>query len=139
MNKSELVQLKHLKKEIDMLKRQIDDADYAVESRTTSDSVVGSSPVFPYTLHTIKIHGVDISGYEKKVKRLRNQLKRRMDALMDRVDEANDYIASVPDSELRQVLQYRYINGLTWEQIEVNGGIPMTTAKRKFRRWRDFE
>lgn len=138
MNKSELFQLKHLSKEIEYLKKQLELAEYQVEARQTTDSVVGSSPTFPYVQHVIKISGVDEKDYELKVRRLKNNLRRRIDGLMDKVAEMQEYIESVEDSETRLILQCRFINGLTWEQLEAETGIPMTTAKRKYRRWRDF-
>lgn len=138
MNKSELFQLKHLSKEIEYLKKQLELAEYQVETRQTTDSVVGSSPTFPYVQHVIKISGVDVEDYERKVERLRRSLERRIQDLLDKTAEMQEYIASVPDSETRLILQCRFINGLTWEQIEAETGIPMTTAKRKYRRWRDF-
>lgn len=57
---------------------------------------------------------------------------------MDKVAEAQEYIASVEDSRTRIVLQCRYVNGLTYEQIETETGIPCRTAKRLFKAWRDF-
>lgn len=138
MNKSELFQLKHLSKEIEYLKKQLELAEYQVETRQTTDSVVGSSPTFPYVQHVIKISGVDVEDYERKVERLKRSLERRIQDLLDQVAEMQEYIETVPDSETRLILQCRFINGLTWEQIEAETGIPMTTAKRKFRKWRDF-
>lgn len=138
MNKSELSQLKHLSKEIEYLKKQLELAEYQVETKHTTDSVVGSSPTFPYVQHVIKISGVDVEDYERKVERLRRNLERRVRDLLDKVAEMQEYIETVPDSETRLILQCRFINGLTWEQIEAETGIPMTTAKRKFRKWRDF-
>ena len=44
MNKEQLSQLKYLKSEIEILKKQISDLDYNI----TTDSVKGSSPYFPY-------------------------------------------------------------------------------------------
>ena len=64
------------------------------------------------------------------------KLKHRIDELMATVEEAQEYIAGIPDSDIRLILQYRFINGMTWEQIEAETGIPVTTAKRKYkRRW----
>lgn len=138
MDKKELSQLKPIIKEIEYLKKQLDAAEQLVETRITTDSVSGSSPDWPYVKHTIRISGVDIKDYERKVKRLRNSLKRRIEELMDKVTEMQEYIASVDDPEVRLILQCRFVNGMTWEQLEAETEIPMTTAKRKFRRWRDF-
>lgn len=138
MDKRELSQLKHLSKEIELLKKQLDGAEYLAETRTTADYVTGSSSAFPYVKHAIKIAGVDIKDYEKRVQRLKNSLERQIETIMDRVAEMQEYIATVPDSETRLILQCRYINGLTWEQIEDETGINYRTAKRKYRRWQGF-
>jgi hypothetical protein len=138
MNKSELFQLKNISKEIESLKNELREAEYQVETRMTTDSVVGSSPSFPYVQHVIKITGVDVGDYVAKVMKLKRSLSSRIQELLDKVTEANEYIATIPDSETRIILQYRFINGLTWEQIENDMGIPHTTAKRKFQKWRDF-
>lgn len=138
MNKSELSQLKYIGKEIEYLKKQLKEAEYQVETRMTTDSVVGSMPTYPYIQHVIKISGVDVDDYDRKVERLRRSLERRIQDLLDKTAEIQEYISTIDDSETRLILQCRFINGLTWEQIEEETGISQTTAKRKFRRWRDF-
>lgn len=137
MNKSELSQIKYIGREIEQLKRQLEDVEYQVETKTVTDSVTGSLPSFPYVQHVIMITGVDVEGYDRKAERLKRSLERRIQELLDKVAEANEYIATIPDSETRIILQYRFINGLTWEQLEAETGISETTAKRKFRKWRD--
>lgn len=135
MDKYELSQLKYLSREIGLLKKQIADAEYIVEARMTTDVVMGSSPTHPYVMHAIKISGVDIKDYERRVQCRKNSLKRRIDELMDKVAEIQEYIEAISDSGLRRILQCRYINGWTWEQIESDIGISQSTAKRKFRKW----
>lgn len=55
---------------------------------------------------------------------------------MDKMSEAQEYIATIPDSETRLILLCRFINNLTWEQIEDETGMSVSTAKRIYRRWR---
>ena len=136
MEKSELRQVKSIIREIRQLQRDLEIAELKVEARQTTDSVVGSSPSFPYIQHVITVSGIDMQDYTRKAKRLREQLQRRLDDLMDIVAEAEEYIASVPDSDTRQILQCKFINGLTWEQIEEETGINYRTAQRKFRNWK---
>lgn len=135
MDKRELSELKNLNKEIEFLKKQI--LNISVEPEFTTDTVKGSLIDYPYTQHSIKIHGIDLSAYDKKVERLRRQYQRKLDELMDKAAEINEYIASVPDSEVRMILQCKYVNGLTWEEIEEATGINERTARRKFRKWWD--
>ena len=120
LTKHELSQLKHIQGEIDLLKKQIADIkpDYVM------DSVVGSSPHFPYTAHSIKIEGLDMQDYDKRVKRLKNQLQRRHDDLLDKRAEIEEFINTIDDSLTRQIIALRYINDFPWQQIacSIGGG-----------------
>ena len=138
MDKRELMQIRNIIREIECLQRQLDRAEYQTETRQTTVAVKGSMRDFPYVEHTIKLTGVDMEDYIRKVKRLRMKLKHRIDELMATVEEAQEYIAGIPDSDIRLILQCRFINGMTWEQIEAETGIPITTAKRKYKRWWNF-
>jgi len=138
MDKRELMQIRNIIREIECLQRQLDRAEYQTETRQTTVAVKGSMRDFPYVEHTIKLTGVDMEDYIRKVKRLRMKLKHRIDELMATVEEAQEYIAGIPDSDIRLILQCRFINGMTWEQIEAETGIPVTTAKRKYKRWWNF-
>ena len=138
MDKRELFQIRSIIKEIECLQRQLDRAEYQTETRQTTVAVKGSMRDFPYVEHIIKLTCVDMEDYIRKVKRLRMKLKHRIDELMATVEEAQEYIAGIPDSDIRLILQCRFINGMTWEQIEAETGIPITTAKRKYKRWWNF-
>ncbi|RCX20896.1 hypothetical protein DFR58_10198 [Anaerobacterium chartisolvens] len=131
----DLRQIHSLKKEIELLKKQIDGCWGRELTDPVTDSVTGSYPEFPYIEHVIKVTGMTDGGYIKKVSRLKKQLTRRLAELMDKVEAANEYIAGVDDSEVRMILQCRYINGMTWEQIEAELGINYRTAQRKFSNW----
>lgn len=138
MDKRELMQIRNIIREIKCLQRQLDQAEHEVKKHETTAAVKGSLRYFPYTEHTFKVTGADEVDYAKQVKRLRMKLKHRIDELMATVEEAQEYIAGIPDSDIRLILQCRFINGMTWEQIEAETGIPVTTAKRKYRWWRNF-
>lgn len=118
MNKEQLSQLRYLKGEIEILKKQIEDIDYTI----TTDSVKGSSPYFPYTERNFLITGVDHQGYDNKLNRLQRKLSRRIDELIDLVEETNDYINNIDDSLIRQIITLRYINGLEWKQVAASIG-----------------
>lgn len=113
MDKEQLKQLKYLKTEIEVIKKQIEELDYA----TVTDSVKGSSAYFPYVARNFKIEGLDEEGYNYKFKRLRNKLNRKIDELMDLVEETNEFIDSIEDSLTRQIITLRYVNGLPWNQV----------------------
>jgi hypothetical protein len=118
MTKEQLRQLRYLKSEIKLLKGQIADVEFAV----VTDSVKGSDPRHPYNERTFTITGVDYESYRSKTKRLRRKLQRRVDELIDLVMEINEYIESIDDSLLRQIISLRHINGLTWGQVAASIG-----------------
>lgn len=118
MTQEELSQLRHLNKEVELLQWQIAE----ISPRISTDSVKGSLPEFPYTAHPIIITGMDYNEYDRRVSRLRNSLKRRMGELLDKVTEVNEYIDTVPDSEMRMILTLRYVNGLSWNQVALHIG-----------------
>lgn len=118
MTKHELSQLKHLNKEIELLKNEIADAEH--KTKLTSDIVTGSDSTWPYIERTFKIHGID----EKYIQRRRNRLKRRLEELMEVRDELEEYIATIDDSQTRMIFTLRYVNGLSWKQVakHIGGG-----------------
>lgn len=120
MTKKELSQLRYLSSEIELLKRQIEDAEYAIE--VASDVVEGSNHEWPYEPRKFHIEGVTIPDYEDRVRRLKRKLERRTEELMDKREELEDYIATVPDSLIRQILTLRYVNGLSWAQVAAHIG-----------------
>lgn len=118
MDKERLSQLNHLKREIELLKRQIDELDYII----TKDTVKGSDPYFPYTERTFTITGADYQGHDVKLHRLQRRLKRRIDELIDLVEETNEYIENIDDSLVRQIITLRYVNGLSWAGVAAHIG-----------------
>lgn len=123
MTKKELKQLRYLNKEIELLQKQIANAEYLVEKNMAHDVVEGSNPVWPYQKKTFHIEGVDIPDYEKRVKRLRKKLQRRLEELIEKREELEEYISTIDDSELRIIFTLRYINGLSWQQIAAHMGV----------------
>lgn len=117
MNKEQLSQIRYLNSEIEMLKKQITDLDHEI----VTDSVRGSSKYFPYTERSFVITGIEES-YNRKVRRLQRKLNRRLEELMNLVEETNEYIESIDDSLIRQIIALRYINGLTWQQVAAHIG-----------------
>jgi DNA-directed RNA polymerase specialized sigma24 family protein len=137
MTKKELGQLKDLHKEIEILQRQITEAPF--RTKKIFDTVKGSSLKLPYQEHIIRVSGIDLKDYEKKVERLRRKLGRRIDELMDKRDEIMDFISAIPDVEIRMILECRYIDGMSFEQVGAAVGMSERTVRRKFRKWWDGE
>ncbi|KNY24828.1 hypothetical protein [Pseudobacteroides cellulosolvens] len=127
MNKEELLKISAIQREIEIIKIQISSADY----RYTADSVRGSENVFPYVERSFSVKGYDYDSYYAKLNRLQSKLKRKLEELMDERDKVLEYIETVPDSIMRQILMLKYINGMTWEQIGMKIGYSARSVRRK--------
>lgn len=113
LTKEELSKLIKITEEIHQLEKEIKN----IEPEYSKDSVTGSSLHFPYTKHNIVIEGYDYSSYENNIRKIRNRLNKKLIELAEEKDKLTEFIYSVEDSELRQILMYRYMNGLTWREI----------------------
>lgn len=108
MTKEELSQLRHLKNEAEMIRVKLENVAMA------KDSVKASSRDFPWTIGRVIISGRD----EKKIDWLEARYNKKLYAIDRELDELNAYIDSVGDSLVRQLLTYRYIDCLSWRDIE---------------------
>ena len=64
----------------------------------------------------------DLSAYAARLDELERELQARKWEAIDRYHRVCSDILAVPDETERRLLQYRYINGYTWEQIAVKMG-----------------
>ena len=126
MTREQLEQLRFLSKEIHLIENQIKEIKYEV----VSDTVKGSGG-FPYVYHTIPITGINIKGHDKKIKTLKSKLVERKTELINVVCEINEYINEVKDSEIRQIIILKYINGLTWDKIATHLNYADESVPRK--------
>lgn len=120
MTRQKLKQIRHLKREIELLQEQISN----LESEIVTDKVWGSDSEHPWTEKSFYITGFAHEEHSRKMKRLKERLQRRVDDLMDLRAEILEFVEGIDDSLLRQVIILRHVNGLTWEQVarEVGGG-----------------
>ena len=85
-----------------------------------SDRVRGSSKHFPYIEKYYYVSGVDTEANNKRKKLISELQKKRSDKveeLLKMEQEIHDYIYTIPDSEVRQIFVFRYIDGLSQEEI----------------------
>ena len=127
MTKEELSKLQRIIAEIEQIKRELE----SIEPEYAIDSVTGSSVNFPFTQHNIKIEGYDIKSYDHKVQRIKNRLNHKRLELVEEKDRLTEYIYSLDNSEIRQILTYRYVNGLTWGELGMKMGYATITVRAK--------
>ncbi len=127
MREENLNQLRTLNKEIELIKKQIE----SLQPRITTDKVKGSYAEFPFTLHDIKISGIDESEYNRKLRRWERRLQLRLREVMELVEEMNEFLDTIENSEMRQILAMKYINGLSWREIATHLGYADESVPRK--------
>lgn len=119
MTKEEMSQLQDLRQEIEELDCKI----LMLQNRKigmVADKVQASSREFPYTKTSVKISGFDYIGRDRaerqilQKKMLLSARKRQAEELEIRI---TGYINNVTDSKIRRMMEYKYIEGYTWEKI----------------------
>ena len=120
MTRQKLKQIRHLKREIELLQEQI----VHLEAKIVTDKVRGSNPEHPWTEKSFYITGFDRIEYAQKMDKLKRKLQRRVDDLQDLRAEIFEWMEGIEDSLLRQVIILRHVNGLGWRQVakEIGGG-----------------
>ena len=107
MNKKELEEVFYIKGEIKDLEERIRKAR---EKKYASDVVQNG-----YKRHKV-IYGIDVKR-AYKIQRMEEKLKKFKMQLVEQEQKALTYIHSVPFSEIRQIMKYRYVDGYNWIKV----------------------
>ncbi len=119
MDKAILVQYCEMKEEIKDLRRRIRELDRFLEKPPlVSDTVRGTRK--DGTIGPIRITGIPDQECRQKrnaYRELRLLLEQKEVELLELTCQAEEYIESIPQSELRTMFRLYYIDGLTWVQV----------------------
>jgi DNA-directed RNA polymerase specialized sigma24 family protein len=118
MTRQKLKQLRHLKREIELLEEQI----LCLDAEVVTDKVRGSLSHHPWIETSFKITGFDREELGQKMERLKKKMQRRVDDLLELRTEILEFVENIDDSLLRQVIILRHVNGLSWEQVAAEIG-----------------
>ena len=111
MTLERLEQYRNMRAESKMWERELD--ELRRKSRVVKDTVRGSLSSFPYTMHPVTIRGIETTP-NKRILRREARLRERRERLDTMLAEIDDFIDSLEDSQLRQIIQYRYVKGYSW-------------------------
>jgi len=112
-----LEQYRALGREIAQLERELG------KRRRVADTVRASSAEAPYLAHTVTIVGDDT--------RLRERLERRRRRARRQRAAIEAYVDAIEDSQLRQIIRLRYMQGLTWIRVAACMGCATPDSVRK--------
>lgn len=119
MTKQELEQLTDLKQEIEELEKNIAKIKQ-MDIKEVSIKVSASSKSFPYAQSRTTVQEYDPALADKRDRLL---CEKRM-LLCDRKEQAAEeerrliqYINNIKESRVRRIMQYRYVDGYSWEKI----------------------
>jgi DNA-directed RNA polymerase specialized sigma subunit len=119
MTENELNQYRAIKNEIEDLSFRIKRLE-EMGVQMVTDRVKGSSKHFPYIEKHFYVTGVDTEANSTR-KKWMNELQRKrnnkLEELLEMECKIHDYIYMIPDSEIRQIFTFRYIDGLSQEEI----------------------
>ena len=110
MTKNELVEYCDLKNEISDLENRIDKIHKM--SEIVSDTVQNGYK------HRAVIFGIDLNR-KRKLHMYENKLQNFYDELFEKQNKIEDYIETIPQSNIRRIFRYRYIDGFSWNQIQI--------------------
>lgn len=117
MNEKELSKYYYLKKEIENLEERIITFGVGVSSVKIKELNVDSSPRY--------------SSIQEKVAELKDLwIQKRVEALEEYI-KIEHYITNIEDSEIRQIMRYRYLDLKKWDEIDelLHNGINYSKKK----------
>ena len=137
----EFRQLRSLHKEI----KQIEERMAMIcdqEESSVAAVVQDSSKAWPYLTRNIAIRAVDPDCIEERKKDLviqRDLLKDRLKYCSELETRILMFISGIEESELRRIAEYRYLEGLKWEDIgnlmDTDRTTPQKQLKKELIKW----
>lgn len=130
MTKKELSQYIDLSRECDDLRNRIAE----LESENECSIVQSSMPEFPYTRTRVMVYGKSEKS-RKRIANMRNMLCKRLDDAEAAMEKVMEYIETVQDSQMRQILRHKYLDGWTWERIGETMGYDHSSVLKRVNRY----
>lgn len=129
MTKARLKKLKGLIKEAEHLQATYDDL-ICFPKEQVQDAVNDYKTGHP---HTLPISGYGDSTYTD----LRQRLYEKLSTIQEEISFMEQWLNSVDDPEMRDILRLLYINGLTQEQVAAELGYTRAAIAQKLKRFWD--
>lgn len=129
MQQESLNQIHYLEREIQMWKKEL--SRLQGQEAILKNRVAKTVSQIEQRENTV-IRNQDGVALKEQIQNILSGIEAEKTAMMD-------YIASVPDSLMRQILFYRHVNGLSWCQVaqRMGGGNTEGSVKMMYKRYWD--
>ena len=127
MDKRLFKQINYMRKEIKYYEEKVRRLK-SLKQDIVIDSVQASSKEFPYTRHTAIIEGISTNKGLKKYSKMLDSYQKRLEKLLINLTYEINHIQ---DSEMRLLIQYRYIDNYSFAKIQVKMEYPSEDIPRK--------
>lgn len=117
-----------LEQYVDLL-QEIKKINKRIERLEKQTSIVSDVVQNGYKRHAV-IRGTDIYRSRKLVE-LKRILEERKEKALDQEKEIENFIKNIDKSNLRQIFEHKYIDGLNWIQIQIMMGYKHEDTARK--------
>ena len=107
VSKKELSQLYYLSREIEQDRKRLEELEAAAQGSTQQITGMPRAAGF----------GDKVGKYAAEIAVLKGMIEQKLQRCWHELKRLNRYIASVEDSQMRQILTLRYINHMTWQQV----------------------
>lgn len=135
-----LLQYASLRKEIPEVKEKIAKLERDIENIEAGETVVDSVSGGNGGKQHFRIEGTPYPEYSRK-KTLLYARKATLELLEEdlsrKTNEIEEFIAHVPDSRIRRIINLRFVEGLTWNQVadRIGGGNTDESVKKMYQRY----
>ena len=135
MDKELLEQISYLHREKKDLTERLEELE-SKPLKHVKDSVQGSGTSYPYVQHRCTIEGIEYPKQGVQRRRLRKLIKSAQRNIDKKIKNLEYELKKIEDSEIRQIIRYKYEDNLSWVQImfEMNYSSE-STAKMKLKRF----
>lgn len=116
IDKELLEQFSSLHSELKDLQKRLEELENK-PLETVIDSVQGSGTSYPYIQHQCTVEGVEYPKRNKLKKKLKRLIKENKRKIEKKIINLEYELKKIEDSEIRQIIRYKYEDNLNWIQI----------------------
>lgn len=141
VSKEILVQYEDLRKECKEVREKIEKLENQISKIESEGSVIDKVTGGLGGLQSFKIEGFPYPEYSRKKTLLyaRKAILSELEMeLLEKLNEVEEFIASVTDSHIRRIISLRVVDGLSWNEVAKRiGGNTEDSVKKAFYRFMD--